>query len=101
MNHDRVKYFWFTLALLAIAGIGLVSATGCGTGVYADRFDKRLTELRNASPFAVLTDDPTDDLAINFRVPLAFLPPPTGTGNCYDRHSADPDKPEARISPVR
>ncbi len=89
MHHDLVanshtsKHLRLTLALLALCICGLLSAAGCGSGAYAEKFDKRLTELRNASPFLVMTDEPTDDLAINFRVPRAFT-------ECYDRFSAHP-----------
>ena len=97
MHHEFIRnrrttpiQTWPALALLSLCVCGLLSAAGCGSGAYAEKFDKRLTELRNASPFTVLNDEPTDDLAINFRVPLAFQ-------NCYDRHSAHPDTPNFRI----
>jgi hypothetical protein len=87
-NRRSMKQLRSTLAMLALAG--LLTASGCGSGAYAEKFDKRLTELRNASPFTVLTDEPTDDLAINFRVPIAFRA-------CYDRHSAHAGDDNKRI----
>jgi hypothetical protein len=78
MNHGRPM-----LALLALCGAAFLFTAGCGGGAYAEKFDETLKKLRNASPFMALSDDPTDDLAINFRVPRALT-------ECYDRYSAHP-----------
>lgn len=75
----------------------LTASAGCGTSVYAEKFNKRLDELKITSPFAELRQ-PTDDLPINFRIPLLFT-------EAYDRNSAHPLDAQAgqpkRIHPDR
>ena len=77
------------LLCLAIAALML---SGCGTGTYNDRYDRRLSELRQTSRFSVLAHDPTDDLPVNFRVPKIFE-------HSYDLKSEDPHNTGKHIAP--
>ncbi len=77
------------LLCLAFAALML---SGCGTGTYNDRYDRRLSELRQSSRFSVLTHDPTEDLPVNFRVPKVFE-------HSYDLKSEDPHERGKHIAP--
>jgi hypothetical protein len=73
---------WFSAGLLISLACCLSATAGCGTSVYAEKFNKRLDELKITSAFAELRQ-PTDDLPINFRIPRIFT-------EAYDRNSAHP-----------
>ena len=81
-NTDGGRSTQWRLAIVTCAASCLATAAGCGTSVYAEKFNKRLEELKITSPFADLRQ-PTDDLPINFRIPLIF-------SEAYDRNSAHP-----------
>ncbi len=74
----------------------LATAAGCGSSVYAEKYEKRLKELRMTSDFAVLWSGPTTledhDLHVNVRVPLLFSTP-------LSLLSADPKNPGKPLSP--
>jgi len=78
---QRGTILW-QIALATCAAGWLATAAGCGTSVYGEKFNKRLDELKITSAFAELRR-PTDDLPINFRIPLIFTA-------AYDRNSAHP-----------
>ena len=84
-----MKIFALPTATLLCGSVLLLTATGCGTSVYGEKFSKRLAELELSSPFSVLSG-PTVDLPINFRIPLQ-------TPNAYDRSSAHPADQNKRI----
>jgi len=89
MKHSRRKIHLATAALAA----WLVAAAGCGSSVYGEKFQHRLDELRISGEFSALRPT-TDDLAINFRVPLVFT-------KAFNRISADPENNNMRILPLR
>ncbi len=75
------------LALLALASLTLC---GCGTGVYAQKMEMRLDEMKREAPFVALFEDPTTDLPVNFRVPRIFK-------NSYNLVSVHQDDNHKRI----
>jgi hypothetical protein len=81
----------YAVALLCLAFVALL-VSGCGSGTYSDRYDRRLSELRQVSRFSVLTHDPTDDLPVNFRVPKVFE-------KSYALNSEDPHDHGKHVAP--
>jgi hypothetical protein len=82
MNSDSGGARIVQLAAFGICvALLLVLSVGCGTGVYAEKFDARLVELQRESAFAPL-NRMTEDLPVNFRVPDAFT-------HAFTLHSAD------------
>lgn len=77
------------IAVLVIVAVSLAAASGCGSSAYGEKFQHRLEQLRISSEFAVLRR-PTDDLAINFRIPQLFKKEFTAI-------SADPERENTRI----
>jgi hypothetical protein len=81
-------------ALLLCAAAWLATAAGCGSSVYADKFQHRLEELKTSAEFsAVLTDLPTEGLPINFRIPKAFT-------KAFNQVSID-EETKRKISPAK
>jgi hypothetical protein len=89
MNEFARKMHRWKGVLLACAAAWIAAAAGCGSSVYAEKFQHRLEELQISSQFSVLRA-PTDDLAINFRVPQLFTKE-------FNQVSADPDNNNKRI----
>jgi hypothetical protein len=83
------------VAFAAWAAIWIAAAAGCGSSVYGEKFQNRLDELHLSSTFSeVLTDQPTDGLPINFRIPK-------GLTKAYNQISADSDNDNHRISRLK
>jgi hypothetical protein len=61
----------------------LALSAGCGSSIYAEKMKNRLDELKQVSAFAALYKEPTDDLPVNFRMPLSIT-------RAFDLFSVDP-----------
>ncbi|HEV2972847.1 MAG TPA: hypothetical protein VGY55_22965 [Pirellulales bacterium] len=83
-----------TVQALGICGSLLMAlSTGCGTGVYAERFDARLVELQRESAFAPL-NRLTEDMPVNFRLPDTLT-------HAFTLHSADTVDASKHVSRAR
>jgi hypothetical protein len=84
-----------SLAAAAIPLAALLTfSAGCGSADYSAQMEKRMVELQQVSAFAALFKDPTDDLPVNLRVPIAMT-------KAYDFYSVDPLDPNVHVVPTR
>ncbi len=91
-SHRRAAGSIELAARFAPLAVIAVLVAGCGTGTYNDHYDHRLADLKQTSKFSVLTQQPTDDLPVNFRVPKVFT-------SSYELKSEDPHEHGKHVQP--